>query len=211
MTGCRKNSSKAEDFDSVVYVLSEAMKNPIFPLDAKKRAESALSKWKNGTMDREPVLIFACVTQAYGTEEIDLALEIYDEDEDVLGFVIREEYTKTKVSIEESYPVYTHCTSFDVADLHRVVVQIRDENQRKDETQWGKYTSTSLEELVKAHIENDQFSANSLRSGQFWEETLPPVWVSIPEPNKADVWIYIYDKAGHKSEPVKLFNWLDDQ
>jgi hypothetical protein len=30
------------------------------------------------------------------------------------------------------------------------------------------------------------------------------VWISIPEPNKVDVYVYVYDRAGHKSDPLKL-------
>ena len=40
----------------------------------------------------------------------------------------------------------------------------------------------------------------------YWVETLPEVWLSLPDPNKVEVDIYLYDKAGHKSNSVKLID-----
>jgi hypothetical protein len=41
-----------------------------------------------------------------------------------------------------------------------------------------------------------------------WEDTLPPVWISIPEPNSVVVSLYVYDKAGYRSNEVRLLDRL---
>lgn len=41
-------------------------------------------------------------------------------------------------------------------------------------------------------------------SHEYWEKKLTPVWISIPEPGKLDVYVYVYDRAGHKSELVEM-------
>ena len=74
-------------------------------------------------------------------------------------------------------------------------MKIRTANERKDEKLWQEYVSEDPLENIEEYVP--------------WEERVPPIYISIPEPDKVDVWIWIYDKAGHKSEPVKLLNYID--
>jgi len=40
---------------------------------------------------------------------------------------------------------------------------------------------------------------------------VPPIWISIPEPNHVDVHIYIYDQQGHKSETIRVANFIPQE
>lgn len=206
-SGCSKDSSESKDFDSVIYVLKESVKNAEVPVDVKKHAELAISKWKNGIIDQKPILVKAVLGKPKGIDQVLLAFIIFDEDRDTVGFVIKEEYIDSnglKTTLEEDYPAYIHCLPFEVADAHWVPVSIRDTGQQKDSQLWQEYIKTDFNELVNEYSKTDKISLEGFYPGKFWEDTLPPVWVSIPEPDKVNVWVYVYDKAGNKSEAVKL-------
>jgi len=211
--GCKKNSPQSDMSDSVVHVLDRIVNNSVIPIEAKKRAESSLLLWKNRVVDKKPILIHAVLEKHKGIDETILTLIIYDEDKDTSGFVISEECldaNDVKSTLQEDYPAYVHNPPPAVADAYWFEVNVRDNHQRKDDKQWKEYTSKSLEELAKNHIQNDPSSEESFEPMQYWRETIPPIWVSIPEKNNVDVWIHVYDEAGHKSEPVKLLNQIND-
>ncbi len=161
----------------------------------EKRVEVALSKWQNRTVDPEPILITAVMNKPTGYEDMYIGMFTFDEDMDVLGLGINEEYTDVngiKTTVTEEYPVFVHRMKPEVVDLRLFPVQIRYAGQRKNEKRWDEY------------IKGEGIDVNDVRRLKYWRETLPPVWVSNPEPNKVNVFVYIYDQAGHKSEPIKL-------
>lgn len=206
LSGCRKDSSESEKYDPVAWNLTDIVRNPDLPVDVKNRAELAISQWRNDVVDCKPILVHAVLGKPQGVDKVFLALIIFDEDRDTVGFVIKEEYVDSNgvhTTLEEDYPAYVHCLPFEVVDAHGVVIQIRDKHQHKDEELWSEYVNTEFEQLVNKYIRSDDFSIESFYPGRFWEDTLPPVWVSIPEPNKVDVWVYVYDKAGNRSEAVR--------
>ena len=198
VSGCKKDSSQSEGSDPVVNVLNRVVNNHILPIHVKNRAESAISKWKNRIVDSKPILICAGLEKPYGIDKKILALIIFDEDRDIVGFIITEKYLEPdgeKTELQEDYPAYVHDENIAAVDAYWFKVQIRDKKQQKDEKLWKEYEDTNLEELTKENVR---------------EDTLPPIWISIPEPNKVDVWVSVYDKAGHKSEPVKLLNRINE-
>ncbi|MHC4456923.1 MAG: hypothetical protein ACYS0I_07490 [Planctomycetota bacterium] len=210
VSGCRKESSESENHDPVVWVLRDIIKTPDIPVQVRNRAELAISQWQNDVVDCKPILVNAVLGKPQGFDKVLLALIIFDEDRDTVGFVIKEEYVDSngvKTTLEEDYPAYVHCLPFAVVDAHWVAIQIRDKHQQKDEQRWQKYVKSDFNELVKEYIQSDKFSVDSFYPGEFWEDTLPPVLVSVPEPNEVDVWVYVYDKAGNKSEDVKLLDF----
>lgn len=161
----------------------------------EQRYELALSKWQNRTVDRKPILITAGLNKPIGYEDMYLGLVTFDEDKDVVGLGIREEYADAnglKTTLTEEYPAFVYRMKPEVLDLRLFPVQIRDAGQRKNEKRWDEY------------IKGEGIDVNDVRRLKHWRETLPPVWVSNPEPNKVNVFVYIYDQAGHKSEPIKL-------
>lgn len=161
----------------------------------EQRVEVALSKWQNRTVDPEPILITAVMNKPIGYEDMYIGMFTFDEDVDVLGLGINEEYTDVngiKTTATEEYPVFVHRMKPEVVDLRLFPVQIRDAGQRKDKQRWDEY------------IKGKGIEVKEVRRLKYWRETLPPVWVSNPEPNKVNVFVYIYDQAGHKSVPIKL-------
>ena len=158
---------------------------------ANERAKLALSRWQDQDINPEPILLWAIITQSNNA----IALEFYDEDMDVIGFGIEEHYIDAngiKQKLVEEYAVFTHTQWSDVWRLKIVPIHKRDANQRLDKEKWNNY------------IKGEGIDPNTPMSREYWTETLPPVWVSIPEPNKTDAYVYIYDREGHKSEPVEM-------
>lgn len=161
----------------------------------EKRVEVALSKWQNRTVDPEPILITAVMNKPIGYEDMYIGMFTFDENVDVLGLGINEEYTDVngiKTTVTEEYSVFVHRMKPEVVDLRLFPVQIRDASQRKDKQRWDEY------------IKGEGIDFNDIRRLKRWRETLPPIWISIPEPNTVEVQVYIYDQAGNKSIPIKL-------
>jgi hypothetical protein len=159
--------------------------------DIEQRCVLCLSKWQNRTLDPEPILVTApLVRTATESGRWYLSLEAFDEDKDTVGVGIREEYTDVnglKTGLTEEYAAFVHQMMSEVMRLLICPVQIRDADQRKDAQRWDQY------------VKGEGIHASRPLSAVRWRETLPPVWVSVPEPNRVDVYVYVYDQAGHKS------------
>lgn len=164
--------------------------------DEEQRIELAQEKWQNGKIDREPILISAHLAKATGDDEhVYLGLFTFDEDVDVVGFGLKEDQVDTKnlkASLTEEYPAFVHRMSPEVVTLRLCPVQIRNADQHKNVQQWSEY------------VKGEGIDVSKLQGLRRWRETLPPVWISLPDPNNTDVLVYIYDAGGHKSEPIKL-------
>lgn len=167
----------------------------------KQRAELALSRWRNKTVDPQPILFWATHSRP-GKGPTGLGLDFYDEDMDVLGFGVEEHHINTNGTDEiyrEEYPVYVHNRPWaDVIYTVSVPIHIRSANERANVEEWDRY------------VRGDALDVNLRMSREDWEATLPPVWISRPEPNAVEVQVYLYDRAGHKSEPIPLQNGLRD-
>lgn len=154
-----------------------------YPKDITQRWEMAIKLWKNNTCDPIPILIYAVILK---DDENVLRMCMYfsDEDRDVVGFGIREAHKteggKNQI-IEETYPIFEH-SSPPAVWICQFPVEERIGGMRKDKELWRHYTEDSSAEV------------------------LPPIIVSIPDPNNVDVWVWIYDRAGNKSEPVEAVN-----
>ncbi|MHC4144464.1 MAG: hypothetical protein ACYSWW_21005 [Planctomycetota bacterium] len=166
-----------------------------FP-DVMQRAAPALSKWLNPTSDPEPIMFWAVLARPSKRPET-LWLYFIDEDMDAVGFAIEEHYVDAKGARQtrlEEYPAFAHTQWIDVLGSRMIPVCLRDADQRADKERWNSY------------VEGTSIDPNMLTSRDYWKERLPPVWVSIPEPNVVDVNVYVYDRAGNRSESVKLLN-----
>jgi hypothetical protein len=159
-----------------------------------QRYELALSKWQNHTVDPEPILINAGLGKPR-VLPVFVGLITFDEDKDVVGLGIKEEYAEVngiKTTLTEEYPAFVHRMQPDALCFRFFPVQIRDSDQRKNTQRWEEY------------VKGEGIDVNDVRVLKRWRETLPPVWVSIPKSNTVNVYVYIYDQAGHKSNPIKL-------
>ena len=134
-------------------------------------------------------------------EDLHLAVILYDEDKDVLGLGVHEQYTdpngRRSERLEE-YPLFVHRQVWeDVVHARSIRVHIRDAGQQKDSQAWEAYVRG--EEMNRERVG---------KSVSYYEETLPPVWISAPDPNRVSVNMYLYDRQGHKSAEVEVLNRL---
>jgi len=213
---CKKDSLKTNHTDPVVDVI-KTFADVNFPIDVQSRVNLAIDQWKNGVLNSKPILINAILIKAKGYDQVDLLLAVFDEDEDIFGFIVKEIYSKSdgkQEKMEETYPYNVHYSSSGVADMYLVSVKIRTAQQKKDQQLWKEYIDRDVdyEELTRRHIyNNENFSKESRKafSLEFDDMLPPPVWISIPESNKVEVLVWVYDKTGNKSEPVKLLDFID--
>jgi len=181
-SGCDRNS---------VYGTLDSLKENA-PIDMKQRIEMAQKMWQNGKADLEPILISACLTKAEGRERIYIGLITFDEDTDVIGIGIKEQYidpNNLKTTLTEEYPAFVYRMSPEVDELRLCPVQIRSNSQRKSTQKWEEY------------IKGEGIDVSTLKHTERWRETLPPVWVSFPDPNHVHVQVYIFSS---KSRSVAL-------
>jgi len=153
------------------------------PYLSENRVHKAIAKWKNQTLDPEPILIDARLVTPIGKAETVLALCVSDENKDLAGIGIRESspsVAKERWLNEEIYPIYHHFSPAVVSN-QMIPVLIRKNGERKDQQRWREYMTHGCA-----------------------SDNIPPILVSFPEPNEIEVWIWLYDKAGNKSEPIKL-------
>lgn len=194
--GCRRGTTAQEDPDLDVVEALTSFRAPDSAAD--QRRQLALSKWKNGVIDREPILLAATLTRVVGTSVLTAVVVAYDEDKDLLGLGVMERYKDGTERLEE-YPVHVHADSILVVRFGCIPVCLRDKGQQKDESRWEEY------------IRGDKLDKWSMRhtGGKYYQDTLPPVYVSFPDPNKVDVLIYLYDRHGNKSPPIEPINRLN--
>ncbi len=128
-----------------------------------------------------PQLYFANLRSVKENADIYLTVIIGDIDNDILGIGIKVKYfgaNGSKVVKEETYPVFIH-KSFPDISTHFFKVTIRNEDLVKDLDLWRQYVDGRLKDT-------------------------PPIILSIPEPDKVEVWLWVYDKAGNKSDLLKV-------
>jgi hypothetical protein len=155
----------------------------------------ALALHQNGVVDPQPVAIAASVYHSTGHNRDVLMLMQYDEEADIVGLGLQEEKQGTgreKDLLVEEYPVFTYNSPTGALHVRTIPVHFRQAGERKNEQQWRDY--------LQGKGSGESFTGDNER---FWK-TLPPVYVSIPEPNKVDVRIYVYDRGGHKSNLIRL-------
>lgn len=189
--GCEKSSPPVEDEfirRRSVRFCRKVIADPKSSKHAKSLAEEILRKRDNDIIDPEPVLVDAGLTQPEGRHVTILVVGISDEDGDLAGIGIRELHAKPdgySLSIEEEYPVFGYAST-KAASYYIFKATIRKGNERKNEKDWKEYLDAGL-----------------------WDrDHMPYLWISVPEPGKIDIEIWVYDHAGHKSELVTLDNWI---
>jgi len=174
--------------------------NPVWPPEVRNRADFAVSQWENGVLDPQPIIIYASLTKAEGYDEIHFLLGIFDEDKDILGLGISEQYAHSndqQQEIVETYAVFAHARFVDVMDLYRIPFKVRENADTKNDQLWQEYVDSDYEQLLQE------------RNG--WRASIPPVYISIPHPQDVRVSVWVYDKAGNKSDLVELLNYINYQ
>jgi hypothetical protein len=170
------------------------------PAEARERAEIAARTWKDTP---GPILIRAALYDFPWEFEPWAVLHpvVIDGGWDLAGIRIREERrdpngTSTCTIVEE-YPVYVRRWAPTTADKEWIAVTIRDRGQRKDFDLWEEYLIDTIDFLIAKYARN--------RLDVQYRVVEPPTWVSSPD-SEVDVFVSVYDRAGHESEYVRLEN-----
>ncbi len=195
-TGCKRDPALHELNRLKEYAIKKG-----FDIE-EQRAKLALSKWQNDRPDSEPILLWAGLGKPTGRETEYLSFFTFDEDKDIVGFGIVEEYVDAndvRTTLTEEYETTGKgpYPPDEAVQAFGFIVQIRDAAQRKDVRQWNEYLEAKSHD-VKARRDSAP-AGKTLRVS-------PPIWISIPEPNHVDVYVYVYDQQGHKSERIRVRN-----
>lgn len=163
--------------------------------------------------DPKPVLTkVALEDMGFGTDSLGfLTLIVHEGDHDLYGLRIKEQYTDangTTITIQEDYPVWIDSPYGPSWNSNRVPVGFR---RHKNQKLWQEYLAH-----VRAHQEwankkkqagqQDDIDALDIKVRK---EEMPPVWISVPEPNQVRVFVSVYDKAGNESDSIEVEGALD--
>lgn len=215
--GC---DTKPKLFDVNMDILEQWSRRP-WQDDDKERLSSAINKYNNKMVDPVPILIFAALSKQIEPEKFLLGFAILDEDKDLLGFIIREESNDPNgsiITLEEDYPVFAHHPGFIAANMYGFDISIRKDEQRKDEKAWDDHLEMDFVAQV-SHLKPPSSSVdwNSVdwmsddidtktydMVYKLWRSSLPTIFISIPNSDNLNISIYVYDRAGNKSNTVEL-------
>ena len=183
--------------------------------DSKERFKTAVALYNNKTVDSEPILLTAWLGRPNEGEPY-LGLAIYDEQEDAVGCIIKETSTDPNGSvkiIDEDYPALIYYPFHFTANTYPIPIKYRIKEKLKDNKKWEDYLKSDIgTQIEKMEINNSSgdmtVDIEELVNKQIelWRTTLPAIYVSIPDPNVLTVEIQVYDKAGNKSNSVKLID-----
>ena len=201
--GCDRvgeDDDKTREHD--VRALHEFSQASWVPADAKERAQEVLKVYESGAREEKPIVILAIFKElATPTPYHYLRLWVFDQRKDRLGIGVKEEWSDpngSRVVLEEQYPVCAHLPT-NTYQVVNVPAQIRNGGQRKDEDLWADRVAMDFDKLVAKTLPN----GSPTQVYQLWKDMLPPLWVSLPS-EKASVSVYVYDKAGRKSNAVNV-------
>jgi hypothetical protein len=210
--GCKK-SSNVFDANMVLFEEHPFRKIP----DVNERIQIAIENYKNKKTEPEPILLSASLInhgQLNDKENFYIVLDVVDEDMDFYGFIIKDKLTDPNGSIkilEEKYPAFVNYPFLYNVTSCGFPISVRNNSQRKDEQSWKDYLSSDFIDFKNEVInykENARINPLGGRKERDkiltqWEELLPVIWLSMPNPNNT-VQIQVFDKAGHKSNIVDL-------
>lgn len=195
-TGCKRDPALRELNRLRDYAIKEG-----FDVE-EQHAELALSKWQNARLDSEPIMLCATLAKTIGREIKGLSFFAFDEDMDIVGFGIVEEYADAnglRTTLTEEYDTVGKgpYPPDEAVQAFSFIIQIRDAGQRKDVQRWNEY--------LKAESDDVEPARDLVPAGRT-SRVRPPIWISIPEPNHVDVYVYVYDRQGHKSDRIRVRN-----
>ena len=83
-------------------------------------------------------------------------------------------------------------------------IQIRDKHQRKNVCLWLEYANWNLDGLIREYVDKWQHDGRDTSPREVPRKETPPIYISVPDPNRMHVFMSVYDRAGHESESIKL-------
>lgn len=166
----------------------DILDNPVIKERTRKLARKVLEAWNNRVLDPEPVLIHAGYFKKPNEKCSRLFLTMSDEEYDIAGIGVREFHKQLKSNttvVEEEYPIFPEPK---IGHFQLIAFEERKAlSQGKDDEAWNNYLNSRADRLFI-----------------YRRREYPVVWISLPNPPKVEVELWIYDFAGNKSEPVSL-------
>jgi hypothetical protein len=175
-------------------------------LDMGKRAKVALAKLKNGVPDPEPILISSVIGRPEGMGPL-LNVVCFDEERDLRGLRVKEQYVDPNgktTTLEEDYPVFVNALRPFILECVAYPIHIRDKGQRKDKCLWLEYANWNLDGLIRLYVDERQDNGKEPSPREVPKVETPPIYISVPDPNRVQVLMSAYDRAGHESESIQL-------
>jgi len=210
LTGCRDTEEKGwREFEADLAMKHLADPPQLADAGVRTRAKAAQARLQNGTLDRNPILIYARLGLPDGNQP-KLFPTSFDEDEDLRGLRIIEEHLDPNgksTLIEEDYPIYVAWARTPIFDPTAIPVEVRAEGKRKDERLWRDYIIRALDDVVRRQVDErlTDYKRLKLPPDKEMLDAMPPVYMSVPEPNKVRVVVSVYDRAGNESEGIELY------
>jgi hypothetical protein len=212
ISGCHSRETKSDLVLEGLQWYACRLEEQEDQVGAEQRARLAISKWQNGVLDPEPILIDAILGTCRflgGVERACLILTTFDEDQDLAGFTTEEEQVDpngVRRTLVEKYPVFAHysngTTDQGVNGRWVIPVRVREGKERKPEQHWREYLATSHQRLRDEYTKRLRADFAGTYHAGFWKDTLPPIYVSAPEGDRLDVRLCLYDRGGHLSDHV---------
>ena len=207
--GCKKEKVDLQKMaDQTLHdALASLAKKTDLPSDIINRAKTALTKMENGSLDKEPILLMAVIYCGEPNNQPNVDITYFDENNDLRGLHIKERYidpNRSITTLEEDYPVFVNTLYTPTTMSTNFPIHFRNKNQHKDEYLWLEYVNRNLDELIRLNIEErkNDVSRNRVKNLKF--EKTPPIYISIPDPNRVEVEISVYDREGNESDRIEL-------
>ena len=207
--GCKKEKVDFQEMvdRSLHDALASLAKKTTLPSDIISRAKTALAKLENGILDTEPILLLAVISLVDPNNQPILDFIFFDENKDLRGLRIKESHINSSGSIttlKEDYPVFVNELDTFATSSAFFPIHFRDKNQCKDKQLWLEYVNRNLDELIRLNIDERKQDISNRRLKNVKFEKTPPIYISIPDPNRVQVEISIYDREGNESESIEL-------
>jgi len=209
VVGCKERAATEDEFVAVFAVseLERMLQRDYLPLRYRERARAALREFNSKEPNTVPIFVYAILTYGNDPNYDTLGVMCFDKDRDLQGIRIREQLRDSQgalTAIEEDYPIFVG--SLESWSLERRVISfaVRDSGQRKDEKRWLEYENRWLKVLVREAVAAKRKQSAPVADGNLSVRDMPPLYVSVPDPNRVDVQMRAYDKAGNESEWIEV-------
>lgn len=170
------------------------------PVEGRERATLALAKLNDDVIDEQPIMIRTLLTRE--SDGFSLRVTYWDEDNDIRGFRLKERYEQADgdaVVVEEEYPVFINDLRPPITGTGTFTsIRTRESpNDRKDDAAWLRYENQVLNSLVEKCARLDSIAGLST---VIVEAPTPAIYMCVPEPDRVQAEIAVYDRRGNVSD-----------
>ncbi|MBN1363041.1 MAG: hypothetical protein JW993_20750 [Sedimentisphaerales bacterium] len=194
-----------------VSELKKVVEHRVFPAAWQERAKVALCELNTREVSTKPMFVYAMISRADEPGEYLLTFMCFDEARDLRGLRIKERQENAGEaigSITEDYPIFVDYLESWTLERRVIPVTIRQAGQRKDEGLWLEYENRCLRAVVERVLASKhKRSVTTTPRDRVSIRGMPPLCMSLPEPNHVTVQICAYDKTGRESTWINVDYW----